>query len=195
MASAKHLALGGFATLLGLAAIWLYVQTRARPQSAEPAPAPAPAAAPAAPAVVVGEARDAGAPAVTLGVTGIPIDAAGAASTHQSVAEREVARAQRTKWVQRAIASHPVHEKWTAAAQALIDQVGQRAEHVDDTGCFVIGCTGTFTFATRAAYDDAYRELTTTPAYETWHSGKRWTTPEEQDDGRVIVALVLYRID
>ncbi len=182
----RYLALGGIVIVLAIVAAWLLLETRARPTVER---APAPRSTPTA-ADVGGGPRPS-----TSSVSGTsPADASGTGA-HQSIAERDAAKAERTHWVQRAISSHLVTEKWTASGQALIDRVGQRAAHVQDAGCYVIGCTATFTFASRTAYDDAYRDVTASAEYLTWHSGKRWTLPEEQDDGRIIVALVLYRID
>jgi hypothetical protein len=114
---------------------------------------------------------------------------------HQTAAERDKATAERTMSVQRMLSSQPMINKWKASGQAVIDEVGRRADHVEDNGCFVLGCTATYTFKSRAAYDEAYREATSSEGYIKWPSGKKWLTPEEQDDGRVIVALILYQVD
>jgi hypothetical protein len=115
------------------------------------------------------------------------------APPHQSTASREAARAQRTEWVHSAIASGSGRENWTDQGQALVDEIAKRAEHVEDSGCFIQGCTATYTFPSRAAYDTAYRDITDSETYAAWTGGKRWSSPEEQDDGRIIVALILYR--
>lgn len=164
------------AVALALAAVWLYVQTR--PRAAATAPA----------AVVVASDAER-----SPDLPHLATDATAPALPHQTPSERDAAKTQRTQWVQRAIASGSGREIWTDQGQELIDEIGRLAAGVEDSGCFLTGCTATYTFPSRASYDDAYREVTGSPSYAAWTGGKRWSTPEEQDDGRIIVALIIYR--
>jgi hypothetical protein len=179
-----HVAIGALAVVVGVAAVWLWLQTRSPSVIVESRDS--------APTAVAMVASDAPRARTNLPVMPVPTpDASGV--VHQTVAERDAAKAQRTKWVHSAISSPRERERWTDQGQALIDEVSQRAAHVEDNGCFLQGCTATLTFPSRAAYDSVYSEIITSDAYAAWTGGKRWSTPEEQDDGRIVVALIIYR--
>jgi hypothetical protein len=110
------------------------------------------------------------------------------------VASREAARAERTEWVQR-MASHEGREHWADQGESLLDEIGSRAERIADRGCYISGCTATYTFTSRSVYDQLARDVVGWTTYIAWYGGKQWSTPEDQDDGRVMIALLLYRPD
>jgi hypothetical protein len=87
------------------------------------------------------------------------------------------------------------HEGWETQATELFGSLANRDTQVSDVGCYIAGCAATFTFSSQAAYHSQIDRLQTSPAYAAWTGGKRYSAPETREDGRVIVALVLYRPD
>lgn len=107
----------------------------------------------------------------------------------------QVARAEREKVLAGLRDSGNGAEPWDDTGSALFEEIGRRAAHSDPLGCFVAGCGATFTFASAADFERERAEIETLPAYKAWTGGKRWTTPDPQPDGAVVVALALYRPD
>jgi hypothetical protein len=175
------------AIALAAAAVWLFFETRSAPTTATSASPP-----PAAPAADASAPRSATVPSTSP--PSLPAAPAHAAEAVDAGSDRDAAHAERVTLVTR-MASHNGREKWAPRAEALLDEIGQRAEHVQDRGCYISGCTATYTFASRASYDTGYRDAIGLAAYTGWTGGKLWTKPEQQDDGRIVVALLLYRID
>lgn len=183
MARPAHVALVALAAALVAAALWLYVQTRARSATPDPVvvvpsdaavahrpPRPQAVAPPADAAVVVAAAEPAPPP--------------DASDPH---AERVALTAH--------MAERPGHERWERKGEAVLDEVGGRAQGVEERGCYVSGCTATYRFSSRDAYEAVARDEAASAVYAAWKGPKQWTTPEEQADGQVVVALLLYRPD
>jgi hypothetical protein len=172
---------------LGLAAVWLFVETRSTSATAV-------STSPSAPTTVTADEPHAQSvtPATSRPVP--PTAQPDASSAPVANVDGDAAHADRVAVVTR-MASHKGREKWAPRAEGVLDDIGQHAERVEDRGCYISGCTATYTFASRAAYDATFRDATDSAAYKGWTGGKRWTTPEQQDDGKIIVALLLYRID
>ena len=169
------------------AGAWLFMQTR---PSAPPREPPSVAASPAAPPRPVTPT-----PPPTAPPPAVSADAGAPAAGQIDVVARDAARAQRTEWVER-MASHAGREKkWADKCESLLDEIGSRAEREADRGSYIAGCTATYTFTSRRVYDELARDVVGWTTYTAWTGGKQWSSPEYQDDGRVIVALLLYRPD
>jgi hypothetical protein len=105
------------------------------------------------------------------------------------------ARAERETVLANLRESGSASESWEGQASALFQTFARDVVHVSDDRCFVAGCGATLTFPSEAAMRRAFDDLQTSEAYRKWTGGKRITAPEHLDDGRVVVALVLYRPD
>jgi hypothetical protein len=187
MARPAHVTLAALAAALVAAAVWLLVQTR--PHTTVPEPV---AVAPAVDAMV--ERRP---PSPLRPPTPPPADAAIAVvAVDASPPEPDASdpHAERVALTAH-MAARPGRERWARKGEALLDEVALRAQRVDERGCYISGCTATFWFASRDAYDAVVRDEATSPVYAAWTGGKSWTTPEPQPDGQVVVALLLYRPD
>ena len=88
-------------------------------------------------------------------------------------------------------ASGSANEVWVSQGMAVLDAVGAGS----DLGCFVAACGGVFVFASQADYTQRRATVEASTAYAAWTGGKRWTDVEQLRDGRVRVALLLYRPD
>ena len=119
------------------------------------------------------------------------VDSTGSTDAWQPSSADLDARAQREALLARIRDAHAGHESWNERGRALLERFGPAT----DGGCYMAGCTATFTFASRAAYERVRDDVTATPEYAAWTGGKQLTTPETLSDGRVIVAVVLQRPD
>jgi hypothetical protein len=178
MARPAHVALAALSAAVVAVAVWLFAQTRAR--SATPERVVVAPIADAAVARNVPSAQIAAAPRADAGAVALD-DASDAHAERVALTEHMSAR--------------PGHEHWERKGVAVLDEVGARAQRVEDRGCYVSGCTATYWFSSRDAYDAVVRDEAASPVYAAWKGGKHWTTPEEQSDGEVIVALLLDRPD
>ena len=86
-------------------------------------------------------------------------------------------------------------ESWDAQGATLLTSLATGGVTLRDATCYVAGCSATFTFPTERDYQRHIAELETSELYRAWTGGKRLSTPETRPDGRVIVALLLYRPD
>jgi hypothetical protein len=50
-------------------------------------------------------------------------------------------------------------------------------------------------FASMSEYEQAVAAISALPQFRDWTGGKKWTIAEQAPDGRVLVALLLYRPD
>jgi hypothetical protein len=91
--------------------------------------------------------------------------------------------------------SGPGREDWDASAMAIFDAADTGSVEVTSVGCFIAGCAATMTYASRDAYARGLERLQGSAPYRAWTGGKVLTRPELLADGRVVVALVLYRPD
>ena len=160
---------------LGAFAIWLRIAAK---PSEPPAPTPAVAPAPAAVAPAPGSSQPQLPPS--------PVAPAPVLAPEPSERER---------WVKPVLRSGSGHEQWTERGTSLLEQIGRNAVRSDDVGCYIAGCTATYTFASRDEYDRTIHAVQRSAEYQAWTGGKRWTTPEPAHDGAVTSALVLYRPD
>lgn len=103
-------------------------------------------------------------------------------------------RAEREAALQRLRRSGPADEGWNAQAGAVFDAIKPSAA-VSAVGCYVVGCAATLTFSSEAAYREQLARVQALAAYRAWTGGKQITGPDVQADGRVVVALFLYRPD
>jgi hypothetical protein len=87
------------------------------------------------------------------------------------------------------------HEDWDSAAEALLGSIARGPVEATDAGCFIAGCGMTYTFPSEDAYLRGIDELQRSDGFRAWTGGKQFTTPERRADGRVVVALLLYRPD
>jgi hypothetical protein len=182
MARPAHVTLAAVAAALVAAALWLFVQTRARSATPDPVVPIVDAAAaqrPPNPRVV--------APPADAAIVIAAADAAPTSDASDPHAER-VALTEH-------MAARQGHEHWVGKGEAVLDEVGRRAQRVEERGCYLSGCTATYSFSSRDAYEAVVRDEATSQVYAAWKGGKQWTTPEEQADGQVVVALLLYRPD
>jgi hypothetical protein len=86
-------------------------------------------------------------------------------------------------------------EVWNGQATTLLDSFATNGVSINDRACFIAGCAATFTFASDRDYRERAAELVETDAYRAWTGGKRFTSTETRADGRIVVALLLYRPD
>ncbi len=91
--------------------------------------------------------------------------------------------------------SGPSAESWDAQATMLLDSVARSPAAASETGCFVAGCGATFTFPSKTEYQRRLDSLLASDGYLAWTGGRRLTAPETRPDGRIVMALVLYRPD
>ena len=105
------------------------------------------------------------------------------------------ARDERDKALQALIDSGEEREEWGDRAMNLFDSIGRQALATSKLGCYVAGCGATFTFPSVAEFDRRRALVEGTDEYKQWTGGKKWTTPEPTPDGRIAVALILYRPD
>jgi hypothetical protein len=127
-----------------------------------------------------------------------PDDAAEPAPPPVGTAEdkdRAPARTERAQLISALLDSGPASESWSGQATKLLEQISKRATGMTPEGCYIAGCAATFVFASIAEYEKAIAASMNLPEYHSWTGGKRWTTPEQAPDGRVLVALLLYRPD
>lgn len=103
-------------------------------------------------------------------------------------------RAERVAAMQALRRSGPADEGWNAQAGEVFDAT-KRSATVTDVGCYVVGCGATLTFASETAYRDELARVQALTAFRAWTGGKQITSAEIQADGRVVVALLLYRPD
>lgn len=200
MSRASTVAFGALAAALLAAVIGLVIEVRRGPEpvgtrgSARPASSSVAAADP---APVPPPAR----PAAGLPGTGSVVPAGSESSPGDPAASPDqlqlvqVARMERGKVLSGLRRSGTGEEPWDGTASALLDAVGGRAAHAESIGCFVAGCGTTLTFASAAEFERQRAEIEAMPDYQAWTGGKRWTVPEPQADGTVVVALALYRPD
>jgi hypothetical protein len=153
-------------------AVWLLVLAHRHEAPVPPPPAP-PTTATAEPA----RPRPLAAPALAAG-----------ASDAREPSERE-------RWVTTVVESGSGREPWTDQGTALLQTIARDAAHTETLGCYIAGCTATYTFASRAAYERAYDAAQRSADYAAWTGGKRWSMPEQAPDGEVTTALLLYRPD
>jgi len=187
-------ALAALAAVLVAAGVWLAIAVRresappAAPGSGSVVAADRPAPGEGARAYVPAPApvRDAGPVAPTMPT----VDALA-----QAPATREQARVERATLLETMHQSGDASEAWAPRATQLIGAIGKYAAATTPEGCFVAGCAATFAFASRADFDHAMAEVSASADYQAWTGGKRWTAPELAPDGRVLVALLLYRPD
>lgn len=106
----------------------------------------------------------------------------------------EPARAERESAFQTLRRSGPADETWNPQAGAVFDSLKSSAT-LSDVGCYVVGCGATLTFRSDRTYRDALAQLETSAPYRAWTGGKQITSPDVQSDGRVVVALLLFRPD
>ena len=86
-------------------------------------------------------------------------------------------------------------ESWDRQGLALLDSIAHDGVEIHDAGCYIAGCGASFTFASEAEYHRRIDELGGSELYRGWTGGKHLTGPEIHSDGRVTIALVLYRPD
>jgi hypothetical protein len=104
------------------------------------------------------------------------------------------ARTERDTALQVMRRSGSANEVWTAQAGALFDAI-RRTTALTDVECYVAGCSAMLTFSSEIAYHDGLAHLPALEEYRAWTGGKQWTIPEVQADGKVIVAVLLFRPD
>ncbi len=117
--------------------------------------------------------------------------AADAASDAAAIA----ARVERRQIIAGLVESGSGAEAWDAQGTALLDSLAHRGVEMTGAACFVAGCGATFTFPSEAEYRRRIAELESSDAYRAWTGGKRLTDPEVGADGRVTIAVALYRPD
>ena len=93
------------------------------------------------------------------------------------------------------MSSGEAKEEWVDRANNLFDSIGRQALATSKIGCYVAGCGATFTFPSVAEFDRRRALVEASDEYKAWTGGKKWTTPEPTPDGRIAVALLLYRPD
>ena len=103
-------------------------------------------------------------------------------------------RVERESALQTLRRSGPADEGWSAQAGTVFDAITPSAA-VTGVGCYVVGCGATLTFSSETAYRDELAHIQALAAYRAWTGGKQITSPDVQADGRVVVALLLYRPD
>ena len=91
--------------------------------------------------------------------------------------------------------SGAAQESWDGDALAVFDGIARSGVAVADRGCFIAGCGATLTFPAGAELAHALDQLQAAPTYRAWTGGKRLTRPEPGADGRISLALILYRPD
>jgi hypothetical protein len=122
-------------------------------------------------------------------------DASHTDATAAAIAIDAAASAERVQVIAGLSNSGAGAEAWNAQALALLDSLAQRGVAITDAACFVAGCGATFTFPSEAEYRRRIDELQRSDAYRAWTGGKRLTSPELAADGRVTIAVALYRPD
>lgn len=105
------------------------------------------------------------------------------------------ARDEREAALQSLLDSGEAKEEWVDRATNLFDLIGRQALATSKLGCYVAGCGATFTFPSVAEFDRRRAIVEASDEYKAWTGGKKWTTPEPTPDGRIVVALILYRPD
>ncbi len=91
--------------------------------------------------------------------------------------------------------SGPAHEHWDEQARALFNSLAKDDTVVAYEGCYVAGCAATLSFASEDDYRRARDEAERSELYRAWTGGKKWSRPDIAEDGRLLVALVVYRPD
>jgi hypothetical protein len=198
MARPVHVALATLTAALVVAAVWLLVQTRGRPTTADPTTGPVAVAPPAdaadaaitrrPPPLLPPQAADAAIVAIAVA------DASAEQPGDASAPDASDPHAERVALTQN-MAARSGHEHWVGKGEAVLDEVGHHALRVEDRGCYLSGCTATYWFLSRESYDATLRDEAASAVYAAWKGGKQWTTPEVQPDGQLVIALLLYRPD
>lgn len=204
MSRASTVAFGALAAALLAAVIGLVIAVHRGPEAVAPGPGSAEAPRPLASGDEPAQAATSGAPVAGPGrgllrpgmarPAGREALLRGPAGPDEQQAAR-VARAERDKVLDGLRNSGSGAEPWDHDAATLLDAVGRRAQRGEQAGCFVAGCGGSFVFASASDFESQRAEIEATPEYQAWTGGKRWTVPEAQPDGTVVVALALYRPD
>ena len=86
-------------------------------------------------------------------------------------------------------------EPWVASGRALLARLSTEASSTTDDGCYMAGCTATFTFASEATFDKATASWRATAEVRAWTGGVQVSDPEITRTGSVVVAVVLFRPD
>jgi hypothetical protein len=86
-------------------------------------------------------------------------------------------------------------EPWAGQASALFRAIATPPTRVEIVGCYVAGCGAVLTFASLEAYRAQLAKIEQSDVYRAWTGGKQLAEPEPRGDGRVDVALVLFRPD
>lgn len=166
------------AVALVIAGVILFIQVRRRDE----------------PVIVVAALHDA-APRVVPPPPPIPVDAPQVVARADAASSAPAARDERETVLGDLRNSGTGHEPWDVQAITVFDSISRGQVTTSEVGCFIAGCGATFVFPSLAEYRRDFDALQTADAYRAWTGGKRWTTPEVGSDGRVSVALVLYRPD
>jgi hypothetical protein len=91
--------------------------------------------------------------------------------------------------------SGAANEKWAEQGISLLRSIAPGRADVTDVGCYVAGCAATLTFRSDAELHRALDDLEGSNIYLSWTGGKKLSAPEQHSDGRVSIALALYRPD
>jgi hypothetical protein len=188
MKRAALLVIAGVAVLLLVTLVGLLIEVRSAP----------PASVAERPTVSLGAASPAAPPATQPSPRSrADSDQPGPPAMGTATAEdRASARIERAQLIEALRDSGPASESWVGRATTLLEEISKEyAAGMTPEGCYIAGCAGTFVFASVADYERAIAASMALPDYQGWTGGKRWTTPEHAPDGRVLVALLLYRPD
>jgi hypothetical protein len=126
----------------------------------------------------------------------IVIEGRGVADASSPVDAQE-ARDQRADALLHLRQSGPGEESWNPRAGDVFDAIAALVPPVTITerGCYVVGCRAVVTFASESAYRAELAQIDRLAAYRAWTGGKQITSPDVRPDGRVVVALLLFRPD
>ena len=86
-------------------------------------------------------------------------------------------------------------EPWVTQGASLLDSIATGGTTISERACAIAGCGAVFEFSSMPEYLRQRASAESSTAFEAWTGGKQWSTPETLEDGRVVVALVLYRPD
>jgi hypothetical protein len=110
--------------------------------------------------------------------------------------EQRAARSDREQMITSLRQSGSGQEVWVAQGTAALDVLAHASGvQMTEAGCFIAGCGAVFTFATETEYRRGVDTLLASDAFRAWTGGKRFAPPERMPDGRVVIAIVLYRPD
>jgi hypothetical protein len=110
-------------------------------------------------------------------------------------AEQRTARADRQQIIGALHDSGSGTEPWSAQGTAVLDVIAHAGGTQSEGGCYVAGCGAVFTFESESDYRRGVDTLLASEAFRAWTGGKRFASPERLPDGRVIIAIALYRPD